>query len=447
MAKKLGELVEKNVTVVTVRNEPIKINYLISDSGGQGDVYHATYRNHNYALKWYNKNSEDVIGSDQYNTIKRLTEMSSPGDEFVWPQVLVTESNPAPGKLFGYLMELIPSGYPEMKDYLRNSKDDKQVKFNSYNSMLMAGMNIASAMQKLHLKGLSYKDLNPNNFAMNPENGKVLVIDNDNVSVDGGKCTVKGMKGYMAPEIPRSRYQADPSRTTDFFSLAIILYRLFFIDHPMEGKRWEGYPMHTDKVEEYLYAIEPVFHFDINNDSNRPTEYFAPNAVSRWAPMPIEVKELFMQALTEGIDNPAKRPPENAWIRTISAVRDRLIRLPNGREQFVNFEDKRSIPARCIGMKINNAQIALYPSKGIYDISVTGNLHNYDKLVAGIVYDKASGRFMIRNLSGKVWKGYNPEDGSLTDIAKNQQFPVYPGVQIMFQSERPKIVGKIIEGR
>ena len=98
-------------------------------------------------------------------------------------------------------------------------------------------------------------------------------------------------------------------------------------------------------------------------------------------------------------------------------------------------------------MKINNAQIALYPSKGIYDISVTGNLHNYDKLVAGIVYDKASGKFMIRNLSGKVWKGYDPETGALTDIAKNQQFPVYPGVQIQFQSERPKIVGKIIEGR
>ena len=36
--KKKGELIEKGISVVTTGNVKVKINYLISDAGGQGDV-------------------------------------------------------------------------------------------------------------------------------------------------------------------------------------------------------------------------------------------------------------------------------------------------------------------------------------------------------------------------------------------------------------------------
>lgn len=226
--KKKGELIEKGVKVVTSGNVPVKLNYLISDEGGQGDVYHVSFRGQDYAMKWYCKNADDVIGGLQYDTISKMCgEDKRPSEKFVWPLFLVTEENPCKGKRFGYLMELLPKNYYEMNDYLRMDGDTSAVRFKSYNAMMVAGMNIAYGMQKLHLKGFSYKDLNPKNFALNPESGDALIIDNDNVSVDGGLCTVKGMKGYMAPEIPRSKYKKSPTIETDYYSLATILYRLF----------------------------------------------------------------------------------------------------------------------------------------------------------------------------------------------------------------------------
>lgn len=446
--KKRGELIEKGVKVVSSGNAQVKVNYLISDAGGQGDVYHVSFNGHDYAMKWYCKNVDDVIGGQQYDTISDICgEDKRPSEKFIWPLFLVTEENPGKGKQFGYLMELLPENYYEMNDYLRMDGDASAVRFKSYNAMLVAGMNIAYDMQKLHLKGYSYKDLNPKNVALNPETGDALIIDNDNVSVDGSLCTVKGMKGYMAPEIPRSKYKKSPTRETDYYSLAIILYRLFFVDHPMEGKLWEKVALCTDEVEEFLYAIKPVFHFDPKNESNRPTEVYAPNAICRWRAMPQEIRMLFIKAFTEGIDHPGKRDPEGAWINTIAKCRDKLIRLNAEREQFVNFDDVRSIPPRCLGIKIGGHRVALYPQKAIYQISVDGNQHQYGKIIGGITYNKQLDSLMIRNMTNTTWRGWSPKTKQLSDIPSGKEYPISLGVMIEFQKENPRIVGEIFDAR
>jgi len=444
--KSKGELIEKGIKIIGENNTPVTINYLISDKGGQGDVYHVTYKGNDYALKWYCKHPDDVIGGAQHATIKKIYgETKKPSNRFVWPLFMVTEENPAKGKRFGYLMSLLPDGYYEMEDFLRMDGDKKAVRFNSYNSMLVAGMNITRGMQELHYKGWSYKDLNPKNFAINPNDGDVLIVDNDNVSVDGAPCSVKGTKGYMAPEIPRSNYEVSPTRETDYYSLAVVLYKLFFIDHPMDGKVWEKYPLCTDKVEDYLYAIKPVFHFDPNNDSNRPTDVYAPNATVRWKVMPQDLRKTFVTALTEGIENPGRRPPEIEWISVISKTRDKLIRLNPEREQFVNFSDTRTVPARCLGMKIGSNLIAMYPYKAVYEVSVDGNIKEFSTVYAGIVYDKKIDSLAIRNLSTKIWRCYSPVTKQITDIGKGQEFPIQPGVMIEFNRENPRIVGEIFD--
>lgn len=446
--KKKGELLEKGIKVVASGNVPVKINYLISDTGGQGDVYHVTFGGQDYAMKWYCKHPEDVIGGLQYNTISKICgEEKRPDKKFVWPLFLVTEENPSKGKQFGYLMELLPKNYYEMKDYLRMDGDANAVRFKTYNAMLVAGMEIAHCMQKLHLKGYSYKDLNPNNISLNPETGEALIIDNDNVSVDGGLCTVKGMKGYMAPEIPRSKYQASPNTQTDYYSLAVILYRLFFVDHPMDGKLWEKVAVCTEEMEEFLYAIKPVFHFNLHDESNRPTETYAPNALSRWRVMPQELRMLFIKAFTEGIDNPSRRDPEGVWISSIAKCRDKLIRLNPTREQFVNFDDLKSVPPRCLGIKIGGNKIALYPKKAIYQISMDGNHHQYGNIVAGIIYNPSVDSLMIRNMTKVTWRGWNPKTRQLSDIPSGKEYPIFPGVMIEFQKDKPRIIGEIFDAK
>ena len=127
-AKKKGEILEKGIEIVDSGNTEIKVNYLISDKGGQGDVYHVSYKGKDYALKWYCKHPDDVIGGAQHTTITKICgENKKPGPEFIWPLFLVTEANPANGKQFGYLMEVLPKGYYEMEDFLRMDGDSKKV--------------------------------------------------------------------------------------------------------------------------------------------------------------------------------------------------------------------------------------------------------------------------------------------------------------------------------
>ncbi|MCR5734740.1 MAG: hypothetical protein K6G22_09070 [Lachnospiraceae bacterium] len=444
-SKSKGSIFEKGIRVVDENDSPVTIVRFIAD-GGQGEVYQVSYKGNDYALKWYSKAKSDVIGGKQYDTIYKIRgEKKKPSNRFLWPLYLVTEENPEKGKKFGYLMPLLPSGYYEMEDFLRMDGDEKAVRFKSYNAMLVAGMNITRGMQELHLMGYSYKDLNPKNFAINPENGDVLIVDNDNVSVDKDPCSVKGTPGYMAPEIPRSKYTENPNRKTDYYSLAVVLYQLFFIDHPMEGKTWEDYPLCTEEWEEYLYAIKPVFHYDPNNKTNRPTEVYAPNVASRWPYMPTELRKTFVKAFTEGIDNPDKRPPEIEWILTISQARDKLIRGSSGKEQFVFFSDKRTIPPSCLGLKIGSNLIAMYHSKALYQIAVDQNDKDFSTIHGGVVYDRNIDKLALRNMSNRIWRCYDPVTKQITNLEKGQDFPIYHGVQIEFQREKPKIVGEIFD--
>lgn len=178
--KKKGELIEKGVKVVTSENEPVKLNYLISDAGGQGDVYHVSFKGHDYAMKWYCKNADDVIGGAQYHTISKIWgEDKKPSVKFVWPLFLVTEENPCKGKQFGYLMELLPKNYYEMNDYLRMDGDASAVRFKSYNAMMVAGSFWVYPEREIEIvEGMTIQ----------LENGKIIKIVNG--LVDGPKKTV-----------------------------------------------------------------------------------------------------------------------------------------------------------------------------------------------------------------------------------------------------------------
>ena len=232
---------------------------------------------------------------------------------------------------------------------------------------------------------------------------------------------------------------------TDFYSLAVILYRLFFVDHPMDGKAWEKYPLCTDEVEEFLYAIKPVFHFDPNNKSNAPTDVYAPNVTQRWKCFPMNLRRLFIQSFTEGIDHPGKRVSENAWISTLADCRDKLIRMMNKREQFVNLVNAASVPPGCLGIQIGAHKVALYPFKAIYEVSVNGDVNKFGEKYAGILYNDKTKTLMIRNLTNRTWRGWSPTDKVLTNIEPGMDYPVFAGVQIEFRKENPQIRGVVFD--
>ena len=156
-----------------------------------------------------------------YTNLKKNTEAGAPSESFIWPLAVTERQNES----YGYMMKLRPQGYYELGAFML-----AKVKFSSVDAVIAAALQICTSFQKLHIRGLSYQDMNDGNFFINPQTGHVLICDNDNVSPNGVNMGIAGKVGFMAPEIVER--EALPSRPTDYFSLAVTLFILFYLNRP-----------------------------------------------------------------------------------------------------------------------------------------------------------------------------------------------------------------------
>ena len=191
--------------------------------GGQGIVYKVDYNGTHFALKWYIQKYKPAFYANIENNIKN----GAPNESFLWPLAI---TSPNQHGSFGYIMKLRPKEYEEIGTFML-----AKTHFHSPNSLIEAALQICSAFQKLHIMGLSYQDMNDGNFFINPNTGDVLVCDNDNVAPNKVNMGIVGKSGYMAPEIVAK--ESMPDRYTDYFSLAVILFILFYLNRPFEGRK------------------------------------------------------------------------------------------------------------------------------------------------------------------------------------------------------------------
>lgn len=120
--------------------------------GGQGIVYLVDYCGGDFALKWYTRDYSDSF----YNNLKRNADSGAPSNAFLWP-LAVTEKQKGS---FGYIIKLRPRGYREFSDFML-----AKVQFSSMAANINAAIKICDAFQKLHIRGLSYQDMNDGNFS------------------------------------------------------------------------------------------------------------------------------------------------------------------------------------------------------------------------------------------------------------------------------------------
>lgn len=227
-------------------------------AGGQGEVYAVENKGITYALKWYyaksaTKNQKDILDN--------LIMKGKPNDSFLWPQDLIYKKE---GEPFGYIMPLRPENYKGIIDMMKRRAEP------SFEALCRAAFNLTKGYRDLHSMGYCYRDISFGNVFFNPDTGDVLICDNDNVSYDGAVSGVYGTARFMAPEIVNGK--AKPSTNTDLFSLAVLLFYMFMLNHPLEGKLEANIKCLDYLAMNRLYGTHPVFIFDPNDTSNRPLE-------------------------------------------------------------------------------------------------------------------------------------------------------------------------------
>ncbi|MGA2721375.1 MAG: serine/threonine protein kinase [Bryobacteraceae bacterium] len=299
--------------------------------GAQGEVYRVRNALGALALKWYYPASAT---ERQLSLIAKLIDKGPPDSSFLWPVDFAFASG-VPG--FGYLMRLREPRFRSLVELMQRRIDP------SFRALSTAGFHLAHSFLQLHSKGLCYHDISFGNLFLDPDTGEILICDNDNVTVDGETgAGVLGTPRFMAPEVVTG--QGRPGIQTDLYSLAVLLFYLFVVHHPLEGARELAIHSFDLPAMNRLYGDEPVFIFDPRDTSNRPVPGYHDNALAIWPIYPAFLRELFTRAFTTGISDPAHgRVRESEWRAAMIRLRDSVVCCEHCAGE--NFYDREPLQA------------------------------------------------------------------------------------------------------
>lgn len=416
------------------------VNYNVESflgGGRQGEVYKATIDGKPMALKWY---FPTMATEEQHKSLERIVGIGKPSDKFLWPEMIVIDSY-IPS--FGYIMPLRDPKYKGIVD-LMNRKVDT-----SFKALATAGIYLSDSFYQLHSKGLSYSDISFGNVFFDPVSGDVLICDCDNVTIDGTDSgCVLGTPRFMAPEIVMGK--AKPSSDTDRFSLAILLFYMFFISHPLEGKKEAAIKCFDLPAMRKLYGTEPLFIFDPKDRGNEPVPGMHDNAIIFWPIYPKFLRDLFTKTFTEGIkDSKNGRVRESQWRSAMSDLRDAIFYCSCGAENFFDEKYVRegkkqhcwscnkdlTYPPRIeIGKNVDKKTVMLNFDTKLYPHHVSNLIYDFSKPVAIMnQHPRNPNIWGLKNIGSEKWI-MTSRDGKINDIEPGRSVPISVGVKINFGS-------------
>jgi serine/threonine protein kinase len=300
--------------------------------GAQGEVYRVRAAGSRpLALKWY---YPAAATPRQLAAIRNLIAKGPPNQRFLWPLDLASAAGAAG---FGYLMPLREARFHGLADLMTRRIDP------AFRALATAGFELSNSFLQLHSKGFCYRDISFGNLFIDPDTGEILICDNDNVTVDGEPVAgILGTPRFMAPEVVAGR--AQPGIQTDLFSLAVLLFYLFVIHHPLEGAREIAIHSFDLPAMNRLYGFEPIFIFDPHDRSNAPVPGYHDNALAIWPIYPKFLRDLFTRAFTTGIADPLHgRVRESEWRAAMVRLRDAIAYCHHCAAE--NFYDREALAA------------------------------------------------------------------------------------------------------
>ncbi len=199
---------------------------------------------------------------------------------------------------------------------------------------------------KLHGVGLCHSDFSGGNFMVNVARHRAVLIDLDGLVVpDVLPPAMIGTAEYMAPEIVTAyiRKQRDirPSIQTDLHSLAVLIYQLLLMRHPLRGPKIHD-PDNPERDDQLAFGEKALYTEHPTDRSNRPKDPFR----GAWL-LGEEVENLMRRTFTDGLHDPSKRPVAAKWHDALIRMADQHVPCFNPQCSGKAFILLRDHPAVC----------------------------------------------------------------------------------------------------
>lgn len=315
------------------------IRYFHKKKLGEGveKTFFAT-EDENIVIGFY-KDQEGICDPDRVDRLTRIIEKYNPtldpnmgafwATHFCWPTAIVVEPR------VGILTPKFPSQY-----YFSDAKGEKKSRWflsqrlikrlnreerGSWLNRILTCRQLSRAVGRMHAAGLAHSDLSGNNVLMDPSLGICMLIDIDSLIVRNiTPCKVLGTRGYIAPEVlvtadlPLKHPEKNlPNIRTDLHALAVIIYEILLLRHPLDGKK-----IHSDDPEtdvSLAFGEKALFIEHPDDASNRPDNL----KISCQAAGPY-LASLFRRAFIEGLHDPDERPTAYEWEQALTRTTDIL---------------------------------------------------------------------------------------------------------------------------
>lgn len=438
----MNELLQPGQVVHTqFSGQPCQVEKFLG-GGGQGEVYSARWSGKLVALKWY---FAHTATDDQRDELEKLIKEPPPSDSFLWPLDMASASAVMG---FGYIMHLRESRFKGLHDLLTGRIDPQ------FRQLVTAGLGLADNLYKLHARGWCYKDISFGNAFFDPNTGEVLICDNDNVTENRSpKVGVSGTPDFMAPEIVRR--EALPSRQTDLFSLAVLLFYIFHIQHPLMGEKILSIHAWDPPARAKLFGTEPVFIFDPQNRSNKavdrkvdPLGEAGANALVYWPIYPQFLRDTFTRAFTAGLKDPEHgRVTEGEWRRVLSQLRDAIFYCAScGKQNFYDPEAVKATagkPGECwfckkpmrlpFRIRVDRSVVMLTHDAKLFPHHLDPTMEfDFSKPAAEVIAHPADpNTWGLKNRTQEKWVATMP-DGSIKDVDPGKSVRLADRVKVQF---------------
>jgi hypothetical protein len=165
-----------------------------------------------------------------------------------------------------------------------------------------------------------------------------------------------------------------------------------------------------------MCATSPVFVFDPDDASNRPSPGNHDAVLNFWPIYPQSLRDLFTRGFTKGLRDPEARIMDNDWRKELSRLKDAIFPCPQcGAENFFDVDCLKSaghlkpcwscghvpkLPPRMrFGGIRDSAFVMLNPGTQLFAHHLNGDDYNFLTPLAEVVADPLG----LKNLSSFAW--------------------------------------------
>lgn len=380
-------------------------------------TYICKYMNSNYILRWYNSS----ICKDLDNLRVKLEKLQKNDEKdsyILTPKVL---TKPLDNGCFGCVYTKLTQEYFTLIDIINgytieydieNIPTRKNVKFKSIDAMINASINIAKMFLNFQSKGVHMYSFYGEDLFINIDTGDILFDITNSIYVSNDSKQINSECTYLAPEILKNTEV--PNTFSDNYTLAVILFKIFFHDHPLEGKAVIDDTSLDFQKRMRHYSDDAVFILDPNNKSNRAIRGVNFTVLSMWNKYPSYLKDAFTKTFCDYLFNPSERITIQKWLTILLHLKCNILPCVCGRVDFsILYELTEESFYRCqrcgskyhsMYFKKNKFTIPVYDGNNIYSFLFKDKISSYDEVMGIIVENKIhKNLFGLKNLSNAEW--------------------------------------------